>query len=64
MNKHDQVRKDSLVKTLIKAKEQAETAKLYLTVNERDSEDIEAAALALEHVEIALEQLGALVPEM
>ncbi|AZN43373.1 hypothetical protein [Paenibacillus albus] len=62
MNKHDQSRKDALIKTLIKAKEQAETAKLYLSVNNRDTEDIAAASVALEYVEHALEQLGALVP--
>ncbi|WP_308637701.1 hypothetical protein [Paenibacillus silvisoli] len=62
MNKHDQARKDALVKTLCKAKEQAETAKLYLVTNDRDADDVAAAALALEHVEIALEHLGALVP--
>jgi hypothetical protein len=62
MNKHDQNRKDALVRTLCKAKEQAEIARLYLTVNNRDEADIAAASLALEHIEIALEHLGAAVP--
>jgi hypothetical protein len=61
MNKHDQVRKDDLVKALCKAKEKAETTKLYLVANDRSEEDINAASLALEHVDIALEHLGALV---
>lgn len=60
MNKHDQNRKDELIKTLCKAKEKAENSLLYLTVNNRELEDISAAGLALEHVNIALEHLGAL----
>lgn len=59
MNKHDQIRKDGLIKTLRKAKEQAETARMYLIANERDQEDIAAACLSLEHIEIALLHLGA-----
>ena len=62
MTHHDQARKDALVKTLAKAKEQAETMRLYLTVNDRDPADSYAANDALEHVENALERLGALVP--
>ncbi|MBU5442058.1 hypothetical protein [Paenibacillus sp. MSJ-34] len=58
MNKHDKSRKDSLIKALNKAKEQAETARLYLIANERDPEEIAAACLALEHIEIALSHLG------
>ena len=59
MNKHDQRRKDGLVMTLSKAKEQAETARVYLIANEREMEDIADVSLALEHIEIALEHLGA-----
>ena len=62
MNKHDQSRRDALIKTLAKAKEQAETAKLYLVANNRSQEDIAAAHDALEHIDIALERLGAIVP--
>lgn len=54
MEKYDQQRKNALIKTLRKAKEQAETVLLYLTVNNRDPEDIAAAGLVLEHLEIAL----------
>ncbi|MCR8635765.1 hypothetical protein [Paenibacillus radicis (ex Xue et al. 2023)] len=63
MNKHDQIHKEGLIQTLCKAKEQAGAVKVYLIENNRDSEDIFAASLALEHVEIALEHLGAQVPE-
>ncbi|MDR9503390.1 hypothetical protein RI662_03620 [Brevibacillus agri] len=59
MNKHDQSRRNSLIKTLKKAQEQAATARMYLVANERDSEDIAATCLALEHIEIALSHLGA-----
>lgn len=62
MNKHDQHRKDALIKTLCKAKEQAETARIYLEVNNRDQEDIFVAHDVLEHIDIALERLGAAVP--
>ncbi len=54
MNKHDQKRRDNLIKTLKKAEEQAEMARLYLVANKRDQEDIVAMRLALEHIEIAL----------
>lgn len=60
MNKNDQIRKDSLIKTLCKAKEQAEVVLLYLTANNREMDDIFAARLTLEHIEISLEQLGAI----
>ncbi|NOU63159.1 hypothetical protein GC096_03745 [Paenibacillus sp. LMG 31461] len=60
MNKHDQSRKDALIKTLCKAKEQAETAILYLSANNRDMEDIISAKLTLEYIEISLERLGAI----
>ncbi|CAM3745178.1 hypothetical protein COLU111180_06345 [Cohnella lubricantis] len=63
MTRHDQARRDALVKTLVKAKEQAETAALYLTANDRDPEDIMTTAVVIEHIDIALEQLGALVPQ-
>lgn len=59
MTKHDQHRKNTLIRTLQKAKDQAEVLRLYLTANNRDPEDIATANLALEHIEIALEHLGA-----
>ncbi|OPA76759.1 hypothetical protein BVG16_16445 [Paenibacillus selenitireducens] len=58
MNKHDQQRKDALIKTLLKAKEQAETAHLYLSVLGQDPEEIADTIFALEHIEIVLEQLN------
>ncbi len=58
MNKHDQTRRNGLIKTLKKAREQAETAQMYLVANERDPQDIASTHLALEHIEIALEHLG------
>lgn len=61
MNKHDQSRKDALLKTLIKAKELAGTAALYLSVHNQDMNDIFAVNDALEHIDIALERLGAAV---
>ena len=63
MNKHDQQRKDSLINTLLKAREKAIIARMYLTANERDPEDIADANLVLEHVDIALDRLGAAVPQ-
>lgn len=59
MNHHDQRRKDKLVKTLLKAKEQAETANLYLEANEQNLDDVMNMILALENIEVALEHLGA-----
>jgi hypothetical protein len=58
MNIHDRRRRDQLAKTLLKAKEQAETALLYLTSAEQPTDDFFNARLALEHIEIALEHLG------
>lgn len=60
-NRHDQARRDTLVKTLAKAKEQAENAHLYLVANERPFEDIAVVSDAMEHIDIALEKLGAAV---
>ena len=57
MSKHDQRRKDALIKTLQKAKDQADTALLYLSANDRDLEQIADMTLALEHIEIALGHL-------
>jgi hypothetical protein len=57
-NRHDKQRREKLIQTLQKAKEQAETAVLYLTANNRNMDDIFNARLALEHIEIALEHLG------
>lgn len=61
-SKHDQQRKDALVKTLVKAKEEAETTQLYLAANDRDPEEVMNVSLVLEHIDVALERLGALVP--
>jgi len=57
LSKHDQRRKDALIKTLQKAKDQADTALLYLSANDRDLEQIADMTLALEHIEIALGHL-------
>lgn len=55
---YDARRKEALVQSLLKAKDQAENAHTYLVENSRDPEEINVAALALEHIEIALEHLG------
>lgn len=59
MNKEDERRKKAVIKALEKAKEKADTAYLYLTTNERNIEDIMDMNLAMEHIDIALEHLGA-----
>lgn len=61
-NKHDLARKEALIQALSKAKDQADNALLYLTVNDRTVEDVDAAAEARWHIEQALERLGAKVP--
>lgn len=58
VNKYDQQRKNALVKKLGRAKEEAENARLYLTANDRDLEEIANVSLAIEHIGIALEHLG------
>lgn len=58
MNKHDERRKQALIKTLRKAKEQADTAYLYLDANSANFEDREPIAEALDHIEIVLEKLA------
>jgi len=63
MNEHDQCRKNALVKMLLKSWDQAVIARMYLTANERDPEDIANANLAMEHIEIALGHLGVVVPQ-
>ncbi|MDF2649834.1 MAG: hypothetical protein K0Q73_5639 [Paenibacillus sp.] len=62
MNIHDKRRKDDTVKSLAKAKEKAENHRLYLTVKASDPEEIATANIVLEHINIALEHLGALLP--
>ena len=62
ISKEDQKRKDALIKTLTKAKEQADTARLYLIANDRNLDDIYAAADVADHIDNALERLGAHVP--
>lgn len=57
-NKYDQQQADRLVKTLLKAKEQVETALIYLNANQRPMEEIFNARLVQEHIDIALEHLG------
>ncbi|BBH19793.1 hypothetical protein Back11_11380 [Paenibacillus baekrokdamisoli] len=59
MNKHDEQRRRDLVKTLAKAKEQAEIAYLYLVTNEGDPEETMNAKQVLGNIDSALEQLGA-----
>lgn len=61
ISKYDQQRKDVLINTLIRAKERANTALVYLSANDRDPEEINAVNVALEHINIALEFLGAVV---
>ncbi|MEF3313310.1 hypothetical protein PV433_30950 [Paenibacillus sp. GYB004] len=58
MNNYDQLRKDALVRALVRAKEKAEICRLYLVANDRDPDEIAAASLAVEHIEIALGHLG------
>jgi uncharacterized protein YsxB (DUF464 family) len=55
---HDLRRKLALIKLLCRVKERAEEARLYLTVNDRDPEEIGNLNLAIEHIEIAMEHLG------
>ena len=59
MNQHDQRRKESVIKALQKAKEKVDIAHMYLTANEPNPEDVMNMNLALEHIDIALEHLGA-----
>ncbi|WP_080833261.1 hypothetical protein [Cohnella massiliensis] len=63
MNKHDLARRDALVRTLAKAKELAENARVHLIANDREQEDIEAMSNASALAEKALEVLGAKTPE-
>jgi DNA-directed RNA polymerase specialized sigma24 family protein len=58
MNKDDQRRQQELIAALNKAKEKARITLLYLTVNDRNYEDIANVGLAAEHIEIALGHLG------
>lgn len=58
MNKFDMQRREKCVKTLAIAKEQLEEASLYLTANDRTTDEIMAVEDALAHVELALENLG------
>ncbi|WDL96918.1 hypothetical protein [Alicyclobacillus sp. ALC3] len=55
MNAHDRRRIAALTKTLEKAKEQAETVRLYLADGDMDSQF--KLASVLDHVEIAVERL-------
>lgn len=59
MNKHDQMRKNALVKTLVKAAEQAATFRLYITGNNtEDMDELARADIAEEHIRIALAHLS------
>lgn len=58
MNREDLKRKQDLIKAMLNAKEKARITLLYLTVNDRDYEDIANASLAAEHIDIALNNLG------
>lgn len=63
-NRHDKRRKDQIIKTLHKARDQIETATLYLGVQEpRPMQEIYAMDDALEHVNQALERLGVTLDE-
>jgi len=58
-NRHDRRRKEQIIKTLYKARDQIETATLYLGVQEpQPMQEIYAMDDALEHVNQALERLG------
>ena len=57
MNQHDQRRKESVIKALQKAKEKADIARMYLTANARDIEEIADMTLVLEHIDIAIAAL-------
>ncbi|WP_078441239.1 hypothetical protein [Mycobacterium tuberculosis] len=59
MNIQDQRQKEALVSSLLKAREKAASTHTYLVVNDRDPEEINAARLALGHIDIALEHIGA-----
>lgn len=61
ISRHDQQRKDTLIKLLHKAKEQAEITRLYLSEDEHAFEEANAVNVAIEHIYIALEYLGAVV---
>jgi ubiquinone biosynthesis protein UbiJ len=58
MNTHDLKRQQDLIASLLKSKEKARIALLYLTVNDRSYEDISNVNLAVEHLDIALSHLG------
>lgn len=58
MTKYDERRKNEVVKALLKAKAQAETALLYLCANDAPDDEMIPIGLALEHASIALEHLG------
>lgn len=59
MNKHDQERKEQVIKTLIKALSQIEIARLYLAIQDPlPQQEIYELDDAHEHVCIALERLG------
>lgn len=59
INKHDQKRKDKLVKALQKAQEMAGICWLYVTANDRPPDQVAEIALAMNHIEMALNHLGA-----
>lgn len=58
MNKHDLKRQQDLISAILKAKEKAQIAALYLIANDRDMDDIANVELAAEHINIALSHLG------
>ena len=62
-NLNDQRRKEAVIKALEKAKEKAQTAHLYLSVNVQGAqgmEDLADMTLVLDHIDIALDRLEAL----
>ncbi|WP_438449342.1 hypothetical protein [Gorillibacterium sp. sgz5001074] len=59
MNKHDRRRIGALITALKLAEDKAETALLYLSVQDQPTDELMAVGLAREHIELALEALGA-----
>lgn len=55
---HDQKRKERLIKSLNKAREDADIAHVYLSANDGDPEDVMTASMVRQHIAAALELLG------
>lgn len=61
MNKYDMARRDKLVKTLEKAKEQAEDAFVYLIAGGAPIEEATDMKLTIEQIEVTIERLKGMV---